>query len=380
MKSILTVGLVGLLQACALLGPGASSDSNSDDDDGSSQDSASESVNNYPPAVISSPIPSGSGAMSGAGGTGAVRQMGWYCSESSLGGTSATCNCDLGARGSDTPCVQAYSCCVTTSASRCECRFNDACAAYAASIPGSAIVPHCPPGAQVQCADPGENCGGKYLADQKLAGCCDGLVCKTTAPGVRTCQPASAEEQALAVSCNAPIADAFGAAPELEATAPLQLGDVALQFGVATMAQLEAGTGGCLARLRLVLGTDPASSCTLDVTTGPMGNAAGELTLLSAVFGGGGGCGGMQSGGGTLTISGGTLRFTGVQCENGPFGRTGTLGLESWCLAGTFELALDGTFARAGADPVMFQDALLPIEGRACSFLPSTQACPTPTQ
>jgi hypothetical protein len=367
-KSIAIGVLVGSLQACALLGPGASSSG----DDQEEEDNWQTSVNSPPPVIIP-PGASGSGA--GTGGTGTSEQSGWYCSESSLG-ASASCMCNLGASSNGTPCVQAYSCCLTTSATHCECRHNDACAEYAASIPGSAIVAHCPPGAQVQCADPGENCGGKYLADQKLAGCCDGLVCKTTAPGVRTCQPASAEEQALAVSCNAPFTDILMMA-DLEAAAPLQIADAAIQFGAVTMARVDTGAGGCLASLQLTLATDPPSGCTLQLATGAAGNTAGELTIASGSASGSS-CGGTIGGNRVLVISGGTLRFTGVTCENGPFGRTSSLGLESWCFAGTFALTLDGTFTGSGADPVTFQGAELPLAGRACSLFPTTQPCPTP--
>lgn len=366
-----------LLPACVVLGPGAGGD---DDDD----DNMTEARGFAPPASTVIPPTAGSSAPTTTAGSSAPApttpnmpakpEMGWSCTESSSG-----CNCS--ALSSLTgACVKDWSCCIA-SGNTCNCNASTACAAEAASRPGAMIVQHCPPDTQTRCAAENENCSLGYLQEQKLAGCCDGLVCKTGSSGVRACVPGTADEIALATQCQASQTGAdLGSTLTVEAGS-LTVGDDALELQLDGPVIAMAGAGECLASLDITLIQKDHASCRLDLRIGPDRNMNGDLQV--SLFGGDD----CVAGDGTpayLTVSAGALTFTGASCESSLFASSLPGSLPAgWCFAGTFEVHLDGKLTRVPRDTGMssetpFTDALVRMNGRVCSLLAGMEPCPAP--
>lgn len=358
--------LLVLLPACVLFGPGASGD----DDDG---DSSGVAPTTSLPRSDSGFGTAGGGAISGSAGSfGEPPKLAWTCTES-----KTSCKCtrsDVAGPG----CEQTWSCCTQTAFDSCECTNNASCT--------SDFVASCPPPGGPTCAAKNADCSAAHLG--QLSGCCDGLVCKDADDGTRTCQTASAEEQALAEQCNSTIPVTSLAAGELKGDMlHSSLGD--LPFDHVTTAVLMAGPGGCMSDVMLAVQAGSNSQCSLMLHAGPTLAADHGLKVSAPIDLNVSACPGFAPHDYSSADLQGSLVFDGLRCENSPFGSPGTNVIgDFWCFAGTFELRLDGTLSDplasetfgdedAGDGSLSFDHALLRLTGRLCSGVPA-MSCPTP--
>jgi hypothetical protein len=242
---------------------------------------------------------------------------------------------------------------------------------------------------QPTCAPQGGDCRASRLDQQKLNGCCDGLVCTDADGGARTCQSATADEQTLAEQCNAAISITSLMNSELTFETPLPSSMGALPFDRFIISFVEAGPGGCLSDVTFKLQQGSHDHCSLMLEAGPVLAADGGLRVSTSAYFDASDCTGIAP----ATYNGnlqGSFVFDGLRCENSPFGALpgGSFG-EFWCYAGTFELHLDGTLGNPLASPTFlgedagsdgelsFDQSAARLTGRLCSSLPAS-SCPTP--
>jgi hypothetical protein len=301
----------------------------------------------------------------------------WICFESS------SCSCHVVkpntvSGGSDKvdACFDT-SCCLLTQSSKsdlsatCECLPDiEDCDAEASSRRGVEVVTQCPPAGEAPeskpaaCAAAGENCRQSYLAQNELAGCCEGTLCKSNASGIPVCQAATAEEQSLLEECNhAAATQADDTIHLVTPTIETSMGTLAL--GEPQFAFFGVGPGGCLNSFDLTLGTE--IDCKLRMNFDPLD---GRLALTS--FGGNiAGCAGYTGEPLSGYITGSTsevaasLSFEGVACD-------GRLIFESYCIDGSFELTLDGA-----AGDLSFDAQTITLQGALCTAEPEGE-CPAP--
>lgn len=301
----------------------------------------------------------------------------WICFESS------SCSCHVvkpntvsGGSNKVDACFDT-SCCLLTQTSAsdleatCECLTDvEDCNAEAASRRGVEVVTQCPPAGEAPeskpaaCAAAGENCRQSYLAQNELAGCCEGTLCKSNAAGIPVCQAATAEEQSLLKECN--HAAATQADDTIQSLTPtIETSKGTLELGEPQFAFFGVGPAGCLNSFDLTLGTEIGCQLRMNFDL-----VDGELTLTS--FSGNiGECPGYTGeplegfiNGSTSEVTA-TLSFDGVACD-------GRLIFESYCIDGSFELTLDGA-----AGELSFDEQTITLQGALCSAEPEGE-CPAP--
>ena len=228
---------------------------------------------------------------------------------------------------------ESYPCCYVTGTgtdASCDCDQSSACDTEVESRRDAERVASCPPPGEeepVRCAAEGENCRASYLSEQRLEGCCGGLLCEPNDEGVPLCQRASAAEITLSRQCNqATYAEEL--ALELLDEVLSAVGPVRID-GVDVGAPFTVGPGSCLVSTEITLGT-----CGLQL--GPERDASGALLVTSTTNNA------CRASGLGERVSG-SATFKGVSCRDGR------------CFAGTFELTLTSSSGNGapGASPVL---------------------------
>lgn len=317
----------------------------------------------------------GCGAMSGGGSDDDAEQnTSWFCQE-----RSSTCECraypsDTTYGGvSEVDQCSGHDCCVYSDEATpdveatCTCFTTEAtCEQEAATRPGTEVVATCPPGAppvEVLCADEGENCSFDYLRQNGFEGCCEGTLCRQDTNGIPTCHAASSEELALHARCDAQANRTSGfTSLEVQPTT-LITSHGGLTIGGIGWATYSTGPGGCLNDFSFNVGD---RGCRLDFA----GSIVDGVLAVTDLGGFVDACPGF-----TGTLSDGQIdsapevvtafSFDGLSCDAG-------LALESYCVAGAFTFALDGT-----AGSLTFEPQVLKIEGAMCDFSQVSGSCPT---
>jgi hypothetical protein len=217
------------------------------------------------------------------------------------------------------------------------------------------------------------------LKASKHYGCCEGSVCKRNEAGHAECTPATEAEHELSVECeHARRNSGAGSGNPRLVTATLQTSLGTVELPRTSISINGVSESGCLITFQVRLG---ASQCTLGVNVAPVN---GHLEVLS-ISGNLTGCPGFEGDTsdslvGRLNHSSppATLAFTGFSCGSSYIYRND-------CVAGTFDLHLDGEFASTrfpeldSPPPTMaILDQHVRFEGVACSTTeyPVTE-CPT---
>jgi len=215
---------------------------------------------------------------------------------------------------------ETYACCYVTGSgtdATCDCDQSSACDTEVGSRRDAERVASCPPPDEqepVRCAAEGENCRASYLMEQRLEGCCGGLLCAPNAEGVPLCQPGTAEEIALSRQCGQA---AHQGRPEIALLDEVQSAGGPVSVGTLFVALTEpftVGPSGCLVSTEITLGT-------CDLQLGPERDASGALLVTTDTSTS---C--LVSGLGEQVS--GSATFEGVSCNEGR------------CFAGSFELTL----------------------------------------
>jgi hypothetical protein len=216
---------------------------------------------------------------------------------------------------------ESYACCYLTGSgtdASCDCDQSTACDSEVESRRDAERVASCPPPAEqepVRCAAEGENCRASYLSEQRLEGCCSGLLCEPNDEGVPLCQRGSAAEITLSRQCNQAT---YAEDVALELLDEVQSADGPVRIDNVNVGDpFTVGPGGCLVSTQIKLGT-----CELQL--GPERDASGALLVTSTTSNA---CRASRLG---ERVSG-NATFEGVSCKEGR------------CFAGTFELSLTST-------------------------------------
>ncbi|HYQ01130.1 MAG TPA: hypothetical protein VER96_20810 [Polyangiaceae bacterium] len=244
------------------------------------------------------------------------------------------------------------------------------------------VVEQCPPPGEpttnvTRCADVGAGCTVAELEQQGQLGCCEGSVCKRDEQGQAVCAEASDAERALSLKCERAARDSFYGARQPKLATPelkTSLGTIQLPLDVNTLSGVSKL--GCLGMAEFHLGTgDCALGFRVDVVQ--------SQYVVSWMTGNFAGCPGFEADSGDSAggrIDGfdppATFSFDGFSCGT-------TEAQPNDCVAGSFDLYLDGQFQPTHADtaeppPMRITAQHLRFEGVTCTLYDGYDACPTP--
>ncbi len=247
------------------------------------------------------------------------------------------------------------------------------------------VVDQCPPSGEpttdvTRCAAISEGCTIAELTRQGQQGCCDGSVCKRNARGQAVCTEANDAERALSLKCEHAARDPLSGSrqPKL-LTQELQTSVGTLELPTQLLAFSGVSGQGCLGMTEFHLGY---GECRLDFRV----DVAEHQFVVRSLTGDLAGCPGFEADGsdslvGQIVTSDpqATFSFDGFSC--------GTTKLHpNDCVAGTFDLHLDGEFqsTKSGdteeppTPSMRISDQHLRFEGVTCTTFSGYSECPAP--